>query len=453
MNDWLKTDLAYNWHPYTQMSSLEEDPPLLIESAEGIKLYDADGRWYYDTISSWWCNVHGHGHPRIAGAIKRQLDKLDHTLFAGVTHRPAIELAERLIHLAPSGLQRVFYSDNGSTAVEIALKMSVQYWRNSGKPEKSGFISLDRAYHGDTIGCMSVSGVDLFVQPFAPLMFSTHKVPSPYCYRCPLGLRSDQCDAACASFVEDVLREHAETTSAVILEPLMMGAGGMIIYPAAYVAKVTQLARKYGVHLILDEVATGFGRTGTMFACEQAGVSPDFLCLSKGLTGGVLPLAATLTTAEVFDAFSGPVGSNRTFYHGHTYTANPIGCAAAVASLSLFGKENVLDHASTIAAKLRKDMQPFADHPLVGDVRSLGTIAAMELVKDKTSKEPFGSADTVMRDIYRRGLEEGVILRPIGNVVYLFLPLCTTLNELDDILARTCSAILISALTFKPSLW
>lgn len=441
MNDWLKKDLAYNWHPYTQTSSLKTSPPLLIESAKGTKLYDSDGRWYYDTISSWWCNVHGHAHPKIVEAVKRQVDKLDHTLFAGVTHKPAIELAERLIRYAPDSLRKVFYSDNGSTAVEIALKMSVQYWRNSGKPEKSGFIALDRGYHGDTIGCMSVSGVDLFVQPFAPLMFRAHRVPSPYCYRCPLGLRSDRCNAACASFVEDALQERAETTAAVIMEPLMMGAGGMIIYPAAYVAEVAQLARKYGVHLILDEVATGFGRTGTLFACQQCGISPDFLCLSKGLTGGTLPLAATLTTSEIFDAFCGPVGSDKTFYHGHTYTANPTGCAAAAASLSLFEEEGVLDQASTIAAKLRKDMQQFAGHSLVGDIRTIGTISALELVKDKTSKEPFGSADAVMRDFYRSGLEKGVILRPIGNVVYLFLPLCTTLDELDDILGRTYSAM------------
>jgi adenosylmethionine-8-amino-7-oxononanoate aminotransferase len=441
MNDWLKLDMAYNWHPYTQMSSLEASPPLLIESAKGIKLYDSDGRWYYDTISSWWCNVHGHGHPRIVDAIKRQLDKLDHTLFAAITHKPAIELAEKLVRLTPEGLQRVFYSDNGSTAVEIALKMSVQYWRNSGTPKKSDFISLDRGYHGDTIGCMSVSGVDQFVQPFTPLMFRSHKVPSPYCYRCPLGLESDQCDTACASLFEGVLREHAGTTAAIILEPLLMGAGGMIIYPATYVAKVAQLAREYGVHLILDEVATGFGRTGTMFACERAGVTPNFLCLSKGLTGGMLPLAATLTTTEIFDAFSGPVGSDKTFYHGHTYTANPIGCAAAVASLSLFEEEHVLDHSGAIAAKLHKSIQQFSDHPLVGDIRVAGIIAALELVKDKTTKEPFSSRDAVVQNTYRKGLEEGIILRPIGNVIYLFLPLCTTSKELNDILGRTHSAL------------
>ncbi|MHB9037692.1 MAG: adenosylmethionine--8-amino-7-oxononanoate transaminase [Armatimonadota bacterium] len=441
MNDWLKADMQYNWHPYTQMSSLEVDPPVIIDSAKGIKLYDSESRWYYDTISSWWCNVHGHGHPRIVDAVKQQLDKLDHTLFAAITHKPAIELSEKLVRLAPEGLQRVFYSDNGSTAVEIALKMSVQYWRNSGKSDKTGFISLDHGYHGDTIGCMSVSAVDLFVQPFTPLMFHALKVPSPYCYRCPLGLQGDQCDAACASFMEDALRKNAETTAAIIMEPILMGAGGMIVYPAAYVARVSQLARKYGVHLILDEVATGFGRTGTMFACEQAGVSPNFLCISKGLTGGMLPLAATLTTSEVFDAFQGPVGSDKTFYHGHTYTANPIGCAAANASLVIYEEENVLEHVKTINAKLQNDIQQFAGHPLVGDIRVTGTIAALELVKDKTTKEPFSSSNSVMRGLFRRGLDAGIILRPIGNAVYLFLPLCTTSDELDDILARMHSAM------------
>ena len=336
MNEWALRDLACNWHPYTQMAALADAPPLVIERAEGIKLYDTDGRWYYDTISSWWCNVHGHGHPRIREAMSRQLAEVDHVLFASITHKGAVLLAEKLLALAPAGLKRVFYSDNGSTAVEVALKMSLQYWRNSGRPEKTRFICLERGYHGDTVGCMSVSGVERFNSPFGPLMFDSVRVPPPYCYRCPAKATAGRCAVECAAFVEEASRERESETAAVILEPLLLAAGGMISYPPEYLTKVAQSARRHGAHLIFDEVATGFGRTGTMFACEQAAVSPDFLCLSKGLTSGTLPFAATLTTSDVYEAFLGPAGGDRTFYHGHTFTANPLGCAAALASLELF---------------------------------------------------------------------------------------------------------------------
>jgi adenosylmethionine-8-amino-7-oxononanoate aminotransferase len=437
MTDLLQKDLMYNWHPYTQMSIQQANPPLLIEKAHGIKLYDASGRWYYDTISSWWCNIHGHLHPKIVNAIKQQLNTLDHTLFAGITHKTAIDLSERLVQLTPDGLQRVFYSDNGSTAVEVALKMSLQYWRNSGWPEKSKFVSFDRAYHGDTAGCMSVSGESAFTSAFTPLMFTGYKVPSPYCYRCPMGQKKDDCNTECVSLLEDVLREHADTIAAIILEPLILCAGGMLIYPAAYLAEAARLSKKYHVHLILDEVAVGFGRTGTMFACEQAGVCPDFLCLSKGLTGGMLPLAATLTTQDIFNAFLGPSGSEKTFYHGHTFTANPIGCSAALASLDIFAEEGTLSHVQEISQELRKGIDMFNDHPLVGDIRTIGTVAAFELVKNKKTKEPLPGHDNVIRKIYFRGLENNVMLRPIGNVIYLFLPLITTIEELKDIISRT----------------
>jgi adenosylmethionine-8-amino-7-oxononanoate aminotransferase len=441
MNKWLDKDLAHNWHPYTQMTTLRDNPPLLIERAEGMKLYDSSGRWYYDTISSWWCNIHGHGHPRLKKAMTSQLKKLDHILFAGFTHKPAIELAERLVGIAPTGLNKVFFSDNGSTAVEVALKMSLQYWRNSGRPEKKEFMALDRAYHGDTVGCMSVSGEGPFVKAFTPLMFPARRVPTPYCYRCPLKLNHENCNIACIKFLEDTLRGHAATTAAVILEPLLMGAGGMIIYPANYLAAAARLARKYDVHLILDEVATGFGRTGTMFACEQAGVNPDFLCLSKGITGGILPLAATLTTQKVFDAFCGPTGSDKTFYHGHTYTANPIGCSAALASLAIFEEEETLKHVKILSGKIAKALKEFRKHPLVGDARTIGTVAALELVSDKISKMPLTAHHAIIRNIYRKGLELNLILRPLANVIYLFLPLCTTADELDDIIKRTKLAI------------
>ena len=440
MHDWLAADLAHTWHPYTQMSTLRAQPPLYIVRAEGLQLFDAEGRAYYDTISSWWCNVHGHGHPRLRDAVQRQMAVLDHVLFGGIVHQPALELAERLTALAPAGLTRVFYSDNGSTAVEVALKMSVQYWRNLGQPDKRRFISLDRGYHGDTVGCMSVSGVDLFRAAFAPLLFDGYQAPTPYCYRCPAGRAAGACALECLRGLEEILQAHAHETAGIILEPLLLAAGGMIVYPPAYLAGVAALARRYGVHLLLDEVATGFGRTGTLFACEQAGVSPDFLCLSKGLTGGLLPLAATLTTEQVYAAFLGPAGGSRTFYHGHTYTANPIGCALALASLDLIAEDGLLARVNALAPQLRAGLRRFADWPRVGDVRGIGGIGALELI-DPATRAPLAAGDPLLARIAREGLRQGIILRPIANVIYLFLPQATTNDDLAQILPRLEAAL------------
>jgi len=434
MQNWLERDLAHNWHPYTQMSVLREQPPLLITRAAGLKLYDADGQWYYDTISSWWCNVHGHGHPCLREAVQRQMAQLDHVLFGAMAHEPAIELAERLVAITPADLTRVFYSDNGSTAVEVALKMSVQYWRNIGRPEKSRFVSLDRGYHGDTVGCMSVSGVELFRGAFAPLLFDSVQAPTPSCYRCPVGCEAASCHTACLAGLEAILQAEADTLAGMILEPLLLGAGGMLVYPPAYLAGAARLAKRYGVHLLLDEVATGFGRTGTFFACEQAGVTPDFLCLSKGLTGGLLPLAATLTTEEIYTAFLGAAGSTKTFYHGHTFTANPIGCALALASLGLFAEDHLLERVATTAPLLRAGLDRFAALPQVGDVRGIGMVGALELVQDKTSRVPLPTADPLLSRICREGQRHHLLLRPIGNVIYLFLPQATTPPELAEIL-------------------
>ena len=351
MNNWIKKDLKYIWHPYTQMKDCLKNPPLLIEKAKGIKLYDDKGRFYYDTISSWWCNVHGHNHPTIKKAIKNQLDKLDHILFAGFTHKPAIKLAQKLVEITPSGLSKVFFSDNGSTAVEAALKLSFQYWQNIGKKEKKQFVSLDCAYHGDTIGAMSVSGVDLFNQVFSPLFFKSIKAPSPYCYRCPVNKTKDSCRIECADKLEEILKQKSKKVAAIILEPMLMAAGGMIIYPAAYLKKAANLAKKYNVHLILDEVASGMARTGKMFASEWAKVSPDFMCISKGITSGYLPLAATLTTNKIYKAFYADYDKKKTFYHGHTYTANPIGAAAALGTLEVFKKEETLKNVKKLSSR------------------------------------------------------------------------------------------------------
>ena len=442
MNNWIEKDLKYNWHPYTQMKDCENLPPILIERAKGIKLYDAQGKFYYDAISSWWCNVHGHNHPKISEAIKKQLDSLEHVLFAGLTHKPAILLAEKLVSIAPGNLSKVFFSDNGSTAVEIALKISFQYWHNIGKRAKAKFVCLDCGYHGDTIGAMSVSGIDLFNEKFKPLFFQSFKVPSPYCYRCPMGENRDSCDIDCIKPLEKLLEKKSANICAIILEPMVLAAGGMIVYPKEYLEKVAKLARRFEVHLILDEVATGFGRTGKMFAAEFAGnIAPDFMCLSKGITGGYLPLAATLTTDKIYRAFYADYEKGKTFFHGHTYTANPISCAASLASLGIFEEEKTLERIKKIMPVFHKALEKFRDLPNVGDVRYLGLIGAIELVKDKERKQGFPFKERIGLKVYKAGLRKRLLLRPLGNIIYLFLPLCIRQNELEEILEKTYSII------------
>ena len=442
MNKWLKHDLEFIWHPYTQLKDALTFPPILIKRARGIKLYDNQGNFYYDTISSWWCNVHGHNHPKIKAAIKKQLNSLEHVLFAGFTHEPAILLARKLISLSPGRLTKVFFSDNGSTAVEVALKMSFQYWQNTGEVKKTKFVALDYGYHGDTIGAMSVSGLGLFNKVFSPLFFPSFKVPSPYCYRCPMHKEKNTCDIDCITPLENLLKEKSEIISAIILEPMVMAAGGMIIYPKEYLLKAENLARKFNVHLILDEVATGFGRTGKMLACEYVNnAAPDFLCLSKGLTAGYLPLAATLTTDKIYKAFYADYRENKTFYHGHTYTANPLSCSAALASLELFKEEETLNRIKKIMPLFHAGMEKFRDLPLAGDVRYIGLIGAIELVKDKLTKESFAFQERTGLEVYKRALKRNLILRPLGNIIYLFLPLCIKRKELQDVLNRTYAVI------------
>jgi len=445
MDKWLKKDLKHIWHPYTQMKDCRNFPPILIEKAEGVKLYDNKGRFYYDTISSWWCNVHGHNHPRIKAAIKKQLDSLEHVLFAGFTHKPAILLAERLISISPKGLTKVFFSDDGSTSVEVALKMSFQYWQNKGITEKVKFVSLDYGYHGDTFGTMSVSGVDLFNKVFSPLFFTSFKIPSPYCYRCPMGKNKDSCNIDCIAPLARLLKEKSHRISGIILEPLVMAAGGMIVYSKEYLIKVAALARRYNVHLIVDEVATGFGRTGRMFACEIAGVKPDFMCLSKGITSGYLPLGVTLTTDKIYKAFYADYKENKTFYHGHTYTANPICCSAALATLKIFEEEKTLEKARKIIPLFAAGLERFRQLPAVGDVRYIGLIGAVELVKDKKTKKNFSLSERIGLKIYKEGLRRNLILRPLGNIIYLFPPLCVKRDELEDILDRTHSVVTSSS--------
>jgi adenosylmethionine-8-amino-7-oxononanoate aminotransferase len=429
-------DRRHLWHPYTQMHDYRDRDLLLIDRAEGIKLYDRQGRAYFDSISSWWCILHGHGHPTIKNSVKRQIDRLEQVLLAGVTHEPAIRLAEELVRLAPPNLTRVFYSDNGSCACEIAVKMSLQYRQQSGQPQRTQLVGVERGYHGDTIGTMSLGGVPEFHQAFAGLRIPSHRIPSPYCYRCALELDRRSCHLKCLEPLAELLARDGERISAMIIEPLIQAAGGMIIYPSAYLRKVAELTSHHGVHLILDEVATGFGRTGTMFALEQAGVSPDFLCLSKGLTGGYLPLAATLASEEIYRAFYGPYSENRTFFHGHTFSGNPLGCAAALGSLKVFAEERTMAGLPAKIEQLRSGLDRFRELAWVGDIRTLGMIGVLELVKDRASKEPFAAEARVGWQIYLAGLKEGLILRPLGNILYLWLPLSTTNLEITEILER-----------------
>ncbi|UCD55753.1 MAG: adenosylmethionine--8-amino-7-oxononanoate transaminase [Candidatus Omnitrophota bacterium] len=441
MDNWIKKDLKYIWHPYTQMKDCRRFPPILIERAKGAKLYDDKGNFYYDTISSWWCNVHGHNHPRIKKAIKQQLDNLEHVLFAGFTHKSAILLAEKLVSITPGNLKRVFFSDNGSTAVETALKMSFQYWQNTGRRKKTKFVSLDRGYHGDTVGAMSISGVDLFNEVFSPLFFSSFKAPAPYCYLCPEGKSISDCNIDCIKSLETLLKKKNNEIAAVILEPLIMAAGGMIIYPGEYLKRVAELAGRYNVHLILDEVATGFGRTGKMFACEHVNAKPDFICLSKGITSGYLPLGATLTTEKIYRAFYADYEEKKTFFHGHTYTANPVSSAAAVASLSVFEEEGTLSRIGKLIPVFHSYLERFRGLSIVGDVRYMGMIGAIELVKDKITKKPFALKERIGLRIYEEGLKRKLILRPLGNIIYLNLPLCISKAELKFILEETFQII------------
>jgi len=429
-SEWIEKDRKYLWHPYTHLKDAEKEPPILIEKAQGAKLYDNNGNFYYDTISSWWCNVHGHGHSKIKRAIRKQLNYLEHVLFAGFTHKPAIRLAEALVSIAPKNLKKVFYSDNGSTAVECALKIAFQYWKNKGVPSKEKFVSLDHGYHGDTIGSMSVSGVEAFNEIFSPLFFKSYKAPAPYCYRCPMKKERASCAIECLGPLEEILAKNADNIAALIMEPMILAAGGMIVYPVEYLKSAAALARKYGVHLILDEVATGFGRTGKMFAVEHAGIEPDFICLSKGLTSGYLPLAATLTTDEVYKAFYGSRGDGKTFYHGHTYTANPVACRVAITSLKIFNDDNVLERIGALAPKFHEQMERFRGLKYVGDVRYIGMIGAIELVKNKTTKEGFDPSDRVGQRVYAEGLKKNLILRPLGDIIYFYLPYCMTEEEI-----------------------
>lgn len=438
-------DKNYLWHPFTQMQDYARETPLIIEEGNGIFLRDIDGKEYIDGISSMWCNLHGHRKREIDDAIKRQLDKVAHTTLLGPSNIPAIELAKKLAGISPQGLHKVFYSDNGSTANEVALKMAFQYWQHKGFQDKTQFVGLQFGYHGDTIGTMSVGGIDLFHKVFRPLYFKTHLAPSPYCYRCPLGKQYKDCTLACLEGLENILKEHAHYIAAMIMEPLIQGAGGMIMHPPGYLSGARTLCKKYNILLILDEVLTGFGRTGNMFACLHENVIPDIMTLSKGINGGYMPLAATLATEEIYNTFLGEYSSLKTFFHGHTYTGNPLGCAAALACLDLFERDHILKNLEPKIRHLQTRLKDFELLKHVGDIRQRGLIGAIELVKDKTTKEPYPWEDRVGIAVCQEARKHGLLIRPLGHIIIIMPPLAITVDELDrllDIIYTSIQAIL-----------
>jgi adenosylmethionine-8-amino-7-oxononanoate aminotransferase len=441
-------DRAHVWHPFTQMQTwldpLPGDEPLIIDHGRGSWLFDTRGRRYLDAISSLWVNVHGHRKAEIDSAIKLQLSSVAHSTLLGLASPPSIELAAELAARAPKAegaqpLTKVFYSDSGSTAVEVALKIAFQHWRQRGKPKKNKFVALSEAYHGDTLGAVSAGGMDLFHQIFQPLLFDVLRVPTPYTYRWATGPR--HCLDAAALAAETLIHSRRDEIAAMVIEPIVQGAAGMIMHPKGYLSRIAKACRDNGVLLICDEVATGFGRTGTLFACEQEGVVPDLLCVAKGLSAGYLPLAATLATDAIYESFLGPFESKRTFFHGHSYTGNALACAAALASLRLFDEERTLSHVNAMAQRLAEGLAPVAKLKHVGEVRQRGLMVGIELVKDKKSKEEFPYGERVGHRVCLAARRRELLLRPLGNVLVLMPPLSISPQEVDLLVEGVSSSI------------
>lgn len=445
MHDLIQRDLHAVWHPCTQMKDHENLPLVAIKRGEGVWLEDFEGRRYLDAVSSWWVNLFGHANPRINAALKTQLDTLEHVLLAGFTHAPVVELSEKLLALTPPALTRCFYADNGSSGIEAALKMSFHYWRNSGYPRKTKFLTLENSYHGETMGALAVGNVPLYKETYGELLMEAISAPSPDCfYRAP-GESWENYTLRRFVDLEYLLEQHAEELCAVIVEPLIQCAGHMRMYHPVYLSKLREACDRYNVHLIADEIAVGFGRTGTMFACEQAppicspssqegenksGITPDFLCLSKGLTGGYLPLCAILTTDTIYQAFYDDYQTLRAFLHSHSYTGNPLACRAALATLEIFETDGVLENNRQLARVMAESTAHLADHPHVAEVRQHGMVLAMEMIKDKASRTPYPWQERRGLTVYRHGLERGALLRPLGNVVYFMPPYVITPEQI-----------------------
>ncbi len=452
-------DKKYIWHPFIQMKEWIEEKPIVISEGRDCFLKDIYGRWYLDGVSSLWVNIHGHGKKAIDDAIKKQIDMIAHSTLLGLSNVPAIKLAEKLIQIVqksnqissshihpPKGgmLSKVFYSDDGSTSIEVALKMAFQYWRHKGVAGKNTFTCLKSAYHGDTLGAVSVGGIDIFHKAFEPLLFKTYRAPSPYCYRCEIGKIYPDCKLDCLGKLEEIFKAHSDEIAAMIVEPMIQAAGGMITSPSGYLKRVRELCTEYNILMIADEVATGFGRTGRMFACEHEGVVPDILCLSKGITGGYLPLAVTLTTGEIYDAFLGGFKETKTFFHGHSYSGNPLACAAALACLDLFEKENVLENLKSKIAVLGTLLKEILNLNHVGDVRHIGLMVGVELVMDRGTKESYDLAEKMGWRVAFRARDNGVIIRPLGNVIVVMPPLNITEQNLIQLFKVIKDAIVFA---------
>ena len=427
-------DKQHLWHPFTPMKLWNASDPLVIVAAAGMHLIDSDGNRYLDGVSSLWCNVHGHQVAEIDDAIRAQLDKVSHTTMLGLASEPAILLADRLMKIVPKGLTKVFYSDAGATATEVAFKLAAQYWHNIGRPEKNQFIGFAEAYHGDTVGAMSIGRIPAFHKPYFPMLFKVHFAQAPYAYRHPKGPDPVAVMQSCLADLELILKAHSQQIAAICIEPIVQGAGGMIVQPHGFLRGVRELASQYDVLLIADEVATGFGRTGKMFACEHEGISPDLMCVAKGITGGYLPLAATFATQQIFDAFLGEPWEGKTFYHGHTYTGNPLACAAALASLDLFERDDLVASVATKAQSLSRVLDELRPLPHVGEIRQKGFMVGIELVEDRKTKRPFDPKRRIGAEICTRIRRHGVILRPLGDVIVLMPPPAMGLDELKKII-------------------
>ncbi|MBR2179917.1 MAG: adenosylmethionine--8-amino-7-oxononanoate transaminase [Selenomonadaceae bacterium] len=424
-------DLELIWHPCSQMKDYETLPPIVVDHGKGCWLYDIHGNKYLDVVSSWWCNLLGHCNPNINAAIKEQVDKLEHVIFANFTHKPVIELAQRLAEIMPSRIKKFHFNDNGSAAIECALKMCFQYYLQTGKPKKKYFMCLTNGYHGETIGALSVGALDLYTELYRPLMLKTFPIEAPDCYRCPFGQNRDNCQCECFANAEKVFAEHAEETAAVIFEPLLQGSAGMRIYPPLYIKKLRQLCDDYDVLMIADEIATGFGRTGKMFACDNADISPDVMCISKGLTGGYMPMSATCVSDKIYDAFYDDYNTGKAFMHSHTYAGNPLACSAALAVQKILREQNILSTAAENAKFLTAELNSaLIDHPNVGEIRHIGLVHAIELVADKKNKTPFDSKRRLGYEIYKKALKRGLLLRPLGDVLYFNPPLIINHDEI-----------------------
>ena len=427
---WMQRDLSVLWHPCTQMKDHETLPLIPIRRGEGVWLEDFDGNRYIDAISSWWVNIFGHANPRINDALKAQLDELEHVILAGFSHQPVIELSERLVALTPEGLNHCFYADNGSSAVEVALKMSFHYWRNLGKRDKTRFITLSNSYHGETLGTLAVGDVALYKSTYEPLLMEAITVPSPDCYQREAGESCREVAERMFVHMEQALARHADEVCAVIVEPLIQCAGSMRMYDPYYLTLLREACDRHGVHLIADEIAVGFGRTGTLFACEQAGIRPDFMCLSKGITAGYLPLSVVLTHEQIYQAFYDDYQNLTAFLHSHSYTGNPLACRAALATLDIFEQDDVINANRALAQVMGDSVAHLKDHPHVADVRQHGMTLAVEMVKDKASGEPYPWQERRGLKVYQHALSRGALLRPLGNVCYMMPPYVITPEQI-----------------------